>query len=366
MLIDRRSIQNFDWIFLGFMTILIAFGVVNLMSATYTGGEELLSPSVRRQLTSLGVGLAALVVALLVPYRHFDRFAIPLYAISLLAVASTLVLSQVNRGAQAWLFDGRVQPSELAKIGMVLILARYFARNSPNEITRLRELVPPLLLVALPVGLIVLQNDIGVAVLTLLVGLTYLPLVRIPFRAWLMVAALGAASLAALWSYGLKDYQRERIMVFLDPSLDPLSAGYHAMQSRIAVGAGGLLGQGWLEGTQTQLRFLPTQHTDFVFSVLAEEWGFLGSLLTLSIFLGMLLWGLWIGRSSKDAFGAMLAVGLVGALFWPAAINVAMVLGLAPVIGVPLPLFSYGGSSLITALISLGLLLNVSMRRYVF
>jgi rod shape determining protein RodA len=138
------------------------------------------------------------------------------------------------------------------------------------------------------------------------------------------------------------------------------------MQSRIAVGSGGLFGTGWQEGTQTQLRFLPTQHTDFVFSVLAEEWGFVGSTLVLFLYFAMLLWGLWIARNSKDGFGAMLAVGLVGALFWPAAINIAMVLGLAPVIGVPLPLFSYGGSALLSAAIALGLLLNVSMRRYVF
>jgi rod shape determining protein RodA len=138
------------------------------------------------------------------------------------------------------------------------------------------------------------------------------------------------------------------------------------MQSRIAVGAGGLFGSGWMEGTQTQLRFLPTQHTDFIFSVLAEEWGFVGSVFVLTLFLSMLLWGLWIATNLKDGFGVMLAVGLVGTLFWPAVINIAMVLGLAPVIGVPLPLFSYGGSAMLSAFITLGLLLNISMRRYLF
>jgi rod shape determining protein RodA len=216
------------------------------------------------------------------------------------------------------------------------------------------------------VGLIILQRDMGVALLTLLVAATYVPFVRIPARAWLGLALAGAASLAGLWFFALKDYQRSRILDFIDPARDPLASGYQAIQSRIAVGSGGLFGKGWLEGTQSQLRFLPTQHTDFAFSVFAEEWGLLGCSVVLGLYLSMLLWGLWIARNSRDRFGAMLAVGLVGTLFWPAAINVAMVLGLAPVIGVPLPLFSYGGSALLAALVSVGLLLNVSMRRYMF
>ena len=164
----------------------------------------------------------------------------------------------------------------------------------------------------------------------------------------------------------MASHQRSRILDFIDPGRDPLDSGYQAIQSTIAVGSGGLLGKGYMEGTQTQLRFLPTQHTDFAFSVLAEEWGFVGSAAVLMTYLFMLLWGLFIARNSKESFGAMLAVGLVGVLFWPAAINVAMVLGLAPVIGVPLPFFSYGGSSLLASLIAVGLLLNVSMRRYMF
>jgi rod shape determining protein RodA len=246
------------------------------------------------------------------------------------------------------------------------VLARYFHRNPPGQITHLTRLLRPALMVAMPVALIVMQKDMGVALLTLLVAATFLPFVRIPWRAWLGVAILAVVALVALWTFGLKDYQQQRIFDFMDPARDPLASGYQAMQSRIAVGSGGLFGTGWREGTQTQLRFLPTQHTDFAFSVLAEEWGFTGSTVTLLLYSTMLLWGLWIARNSKDGFGAMLAVGLVGTLFWPAAINVAMVLGLAPVIGVPLPLFSYGGSALLSAAISLGLLLNVSMRRYVF
>lgn len=364
--IDRRSIQNFDWVFLGLILLLAGAGVVNLVSATQAGVEGGMSDIVRRQAAALTGGGVVMLVILLVDYRRFERLAPLFYAGSALLVAATLVLSPEVRGAQAWLFNGRFQPSELAKIGMVLALARYFHRNPPSETTRMTQLAPPLLIVALPVGLILLQKDLGVALLTLLVAATYLPLVKIPWRSWLGILALGVVALAALWAFGLRDYQQQRILDFMDPGRDPLSSGYQAMQSRIAVGSGGVFGQGWQEGTQTQLRFLPTQHTDFVFSVLAEEWGFFGSTLTLMLYLTLLMWGLWIARSSKDGFGTLLAVGLVGTLFWPAAINIAMVLGLAPVIGVPLPLFSYGGSALLSASISLGLLMNVSMRRYVF
>jgi rod shape determining protein RodA len=364
--IDRRSIQNFDWVLLGLAATLVILGLVNLLSATHSGVEADTNDIFRRQLLALGVASVAMIGVCAIDYRRFARLAMPLYMASMALVLLPILLSPATRGAQAWLFEGRVQPSEFAKLALILGLARYFQRNPPTEITRVTQLGMPLLIIALPVGIIALQNDIGVALLTLLIGTTFLPFVRIPWQAWTGLGAAGLAGLAAFWSYGLRDYQRTRIFDFLDPARDPLASGYQAMQSRIAVGSGGLLGTGWMEGSQTQLRFLPTQHTDFVFSVLAEEWGFVGSVLVLAVYLVLLLWGLWVARNAKDAFGAMLAVGVVGTLFWPATINVAMVLGLAPVIGVPLPLFSYGGSALLSAGIAIGLLLNVSMRRYVF
>ena len=363
--VDRSRGQHFDWVLAGMVATLMLFGLVNLVSAAASGVEGG-SDIVSRQMLVMGLGVLVMALVVLIDYRHYDRFAYGIYAVCLGLLVLTLAVAEETRGARAWLFSGRFQPSEVAKIGMVLALAHYFGRTHPSSIHRLRDLLVPGLIVALPVGLIVLQKDLGVAVLTLAIGLTLLPLVHVPLRAWVGLGILGIAGLAALWQFGLRDYQQERILGFLDPSRDPLASGYQQMQSKIAVGSGGLFGTGWQEGTQTQLRFLPTQHTDFAFSVLAEEWGFVGSTLVLGLYTAMLLWGLLIARNSKDAFGAVLAIGLVGTLLWPAAINVAMVLGLAPVIGVPLPLFSYGGSALLSAAISIGLLLNVSMRRYVF
>jgi rod shape determining protein RodA len=362
--IDRRLLQNFDWTLFGLAAVLVAMGMVNLASATHTGDG--LSDEVRRQLLSLAVGSAFLLVTLVIDYRHFERLALPIFALSLLLLAATLAFAPVTRGSQSWLFGDRVQPSEIAKLGLVLALARYFQRNPPGEIRRVRDLALPAAIAVLPVGLIVLQRDMGVALLTLLIASTYLAFVRIPWRAWLGMAVLAAAGMATLWVYVLKPFHHDRILDVIDPGRDPLASGYQVIQSLIAIGSGGVFGAGYLEGTQTQLRFLPTQHTDFAFSVFAEEWGFVGSCLVLSLYLTLLVWGLLVARSSKDGFGAMLAVGVVGTLFWPAVLNIGMVLGLAPVIGVPLPLFSYGGSALVSALIGVGLLMNVSMRRYVF
>ena len=362
--IDRRSIQNFDWTLLALIGLLAGAGLVNLYSATWI--PDGISDEMRRQLISLGIGAVVAVICTAVDYRHFERFALPAFASVLIVIAVTMVIAENTRGSQSWLFGGRVQPSELAKVALVLALARYFQRFPPNTTTRLRELVRPGVIIALPVGLILGQHDMGVALLTLLIGGTYIFLVRIPFRAWLAVAIAGIAALAALWTFGLADYQKERILTVVDPDRDPLASGFQSAQSRIAIGSGGLFGTGYREGTQTQLRFLPAQHTDFAFSVLAEEWGFVGSCATLTLYATMLMWGLVIARSSKDEFGALLAIGVVGSLFWPAVLNVAMVLGLAPVIGVPLPLFSYGGSAMVTTLAAIGLLMNVSMRRYVF
>jgi rod shape determining protein RodA len=366
--VDRRSLQHFDWVLMALIAAVLGIGLANLYSASLPGTPSGLPSEFRRQLFALGVAATAMLVALVIDYRRLERLAVPVYVVTLLLVASTLLLAPLTRGNRSWLVYGALslQPAELAKVGLILALARYFHRNPPSEIRRVRDLWMPALIAAGPVGLIVLQRDMGVAVLTLLIATTYLLFVRIPARAWVGIGAAALAGLAGLWEFVFKDYQRQRILDFLDPSRDPLSSGYQAIQSRIAVGSGGLLGQGYLEGTQTQLQFLPTQHSDFAFSVLAEEWGFLGSLVLLGVYFTMLIWGLVVANNSKDAFGAMLAIGVVGMLFWPAVINVAMVLGLAPVIGVPLPLVSYGGSQLLANLTALGLLMNVSMRRYIF
>jgi len=366
--IERRMAQHYEWWLLGLILLLVSMGIANLMSATHPESDSLLSPTLQRQLAALGLGIVGFVAALVIDYRRFERWAPFLYAGTLLLLGVTLALAPITRGNQSWLVFGpiRLQPSELARLGMVVMLARWFHKHPPAEIRRLRDLFPPGLIIGGTVGLIIAQRDMGVALLTLMVAGTYILFVRIPFRSWAAVAGTAIAILAVVWLFVLAPYQKSRILDVADPARDPLASGYQANQSRIAIGSGGLFGKGYMEGTQTQLRFLPTQHTDFIFSVLAEEWGMVGAATVLTLYLAVLSGGLFIARGSKDLFGALLAIGVVGMLFWPAVVNVLMVVGLAPVIGVPLPLFSYGGSSLLATLTALGLLLNVSLRRYVF
>ncbi|MBW2382635.1 MAG: FtsW/RodA/SpoVE family cell cycle protein [Deltaproteobacteria bacterium] len=226
--VDRRSVQNFDWTLVGLVAVLATFGLVNLVSATAAGVEGGMSDIVRRQMAAMALGAGFVVVAAFVDYRHVERFAPVLFAGTLALLALTLIVGSVTRGAQAWLYQGSFQPSELAKIGLVIMLARWLHRNPPSTVTQLRQLFVPLVITALPVGLILLQRDMGVALLTLLVALTYLPLCHIPMRAWWGMAFLAAGALTLLWKFGLKVYQQQRILDFMDPSRDPLSSGADA------------------------------------------------------------------------------------------------------------------------------------------
>jgi rod shape determining protein RodA len=369
--IDRRSFQHFDWPLLALILGILAIGFANLFSTT----QPLPPPAIgvasefKTQLAALALGTAGLIAAVVTDYRRLERGAPFLYVLALAGIAATVLFGVEIRGNKSWLQLGpmSVQPAEFAKLGLIVMMARYFHQHPPTEMRRLIDLVVPGILLALPVAFIIGQRDTGVAILTLAIGATFFLFVALPWRTWAILGLIAAASMVGAWEFGLKPYQRDRVMAFMKPgSGDSLGSDYQAIQSRIAVGSGGLTGQGWLAGPQNRGQFLPTQHSDFAFSVLAEEWGFAGGASLLVLYAALLLWGLAIAANSKDGFGAMLAVGVVSMLLWPAVINVAMVLGLAPVIGVPLPLVSYGGSQLLTNLVALGLLLNVSMRRYMF
>jgi rod shape determining protein RodA len=309
------------------------------------------------------------MVVILVPdYRIFDRLALPAYAGCCFLLFVVLVAAPVIKGSQRWLVFGpmHVQPAELAKLAIVLVMARAVHRRFAGRHVHLRDVVATGALAFVPVALILKQPDLGSGMLLLLIGGSFLLLVPVPVRwlAWLG-AGVGAAA-AGTWFFYLHDYQKERLLTFLNPDRDPLGAAYHTIQSQIAVGSGGLVGKGFLKGSQSQLQFLPEQPTDFVFSVLGEEWGFIGASFVLLLYLGLLVRGFLIARTAKDLFGAALAVGAVAMLFWPAVVNVAMVVALLPVVGIPLPFLSYGGSSLVVSFLAVGLLMNVSMRRYLF
>lgn len=362
---DRRLVVNFDWVLLATVLLLAGVGIVNLYSAT--ASWDLAAPIYLKQtLWLMGGGTIALLICLF-DYRHLEHFALHSYLVSVGLLVFVLINGKVTMGATRWIDLGvfNLQPSEVIKIAIILILARIFASTSPLSGFSLVELWKPALWILIPVALILKQPDLGTALLILAVAGSMLLFAGLKRGAMILLLLVGIASALIGWS-GLHDYQRARVRTFLNPEADPYGSGYHIIQSKIAVGSGGFWGKGFVQGTQSQLSFLPERHTDFAFSVFAEEWGFAGSLVLISCYLFLIIWGLYIAKRASDRFGAFLAIGVTAMIFWHIVVNLGMVIGLLPVVGVPLPLFSYGGTSMVTTMIGVGLLLNVSMRRFMF
>lgn len=361
---DRRLIMNFDWPTLVTAGLISALGVLNIYSSTYPHPEGV-TPLYLKQVYWLVLGFGVLFLILALDYRTLIRYGYPFYIFCLCLLVLVMVIGRTTSGSQRWLPLKFIsfQPSELAKIGLILVMARFFTEKELAQGYSLRDLAIPFLLLALPALLVFKQPDLGTVVLLGFIFLSILIFMGVRSRAWLTLGAACAIAAPIFWFF-LKDYQKTRLRVFLDPELDPLKTGYHITQSKIAVGSGGFWGKGFLKGTQSQLHFLPEQHTDFVFSVWAEEWGFVGSFVLLFLLLFLVSRGLKIASNSKDRGGSVLAIGVSAMIFWQAFINIGMVVGIVPVVGVPLPLFSYGGTSLVTTLIGIGILMNVSMRRF--
>ncbi len=356
--------QHFDWPLFMAMLLLAFIGVLNLYSATSSTTMTL----ARQQVYWLGVGLVFFVVITAIDYRILNRWAWVLYASGLLLLILVLICGENVKGAQRWLQLGPIggQPSELMKILMIIVLAKYLHDDPVVEGRSLKHMAIPFIVVGIPVMLILKQPDLGTAMLIFLLFLSVMLLIKLKFRSIVMLFLVAALSLPFSWSYLLKPYQKQRISTFLYPGSDPSGAGWHARQSLYAIGSGGFFGKGYLRGTQNQFHFLPERWTDFPFAVWAEEWGFVGSAVLISIYLFIILWAVNLAREARDRFGAVLCVGVASLFFWHTVINIGMVTGLMPVVGVTLPLMSYGGSSVVTMMMAVGLLMNVSIRRTSF
>jgi len=364
---DRRLFTNFDWTLLGVVLVISALGVVNIYSAS-SSYRDIGTPYFLKQLYWIAAGLTLCLTVCSLDYHLLEDFAYWLYGGVLLLLVMVLLVGKTSMGATRWIHLGffNIQPSEPMKIVIIMTFARFFSRYPVFKGVTMRDLVYPLLLLGAPALLIMKQPDLGTAILVSLIAGTMLIFVGVR---WSALATLFAAAIPLIysgWRFVLHDYQKKRIYNFLNPDLDPQGSGYHIIQSKIAVGSGAIFGKGFMQGTQSQLRFLPEQHTDFAFSVFAEEWGFAGCLLMLALYLFLILWGLGIAKRCNDRFGSLLAIGVCAMLFWHIIINMGMVIGLFPVVGVPLPFFSYGGTSMVTSMIGVGVLLNISMRRFMF
>ena len=363
---DRRLIEQFDWLLLLLSLALAGVGLLAVYSATYTGPGRI-SPIAARQLVWMGIGLGGMGLAFAVNYRQLERWAYVIYAAALVLLLLVPVLGSMSGGVRRWIqFGGfSLQPAEFVKVGLILVLAKLYHRAEPRAGYRIRDILLPGVLVAVPAGLILLQPNLGTAVTLGLLFLSMTFAAGIRLRSLAMLGVIGSSALPFVWTY-MKPYQQRRVLSFLQPDLDPLGAGYHIIQSKVAVGSGMMWGKGFLLGTQTRLDFLPEKHTDFIFAVLAEEWGFVGAVVLLALYAGLLSRLLVIAATARERFGLLLTIGVVSIIFWQLAINLGMNVGLLPVVGVPLPLLSYGGSSLVTVMLGLGLALNVSTRRLLY
>jgi rod shape determining protein RodA len=359
--IDRRLVYNMDWILTGAALVLALVGVAMVYSATHSGRTPDLY---LKQFALVGVGTLGLVLAATIDYRRLADRAMLLYALSAVSLLYVLRFAPVINGTRRWIVIGgfQLQPSELVKIAAAVFVAKIFSEYR-QETLGLRDVALPGAAVGLLAVLIAREPDLGTAACLIPLFLAVAFLAGLRMRAVLGLAAVMLLLAALTWPF-LKDYQKTRIYTFLDPTLDPRGAGYQKIQSQIAVGSGGFVGRGFLEGSQAQLGYLPARHTDFVFSVLAEEAGFVGVVVVLSLYLFVLWRMLETARLARDRLGAFLVAGITASFAFQVVYNVAMVAGLVPVKGLPLPLMSYGGSSLLSALVGIGLVLSVRMRRF--
>ena len=361
----RQLWRNIPWPLLAMTLLIAALGIWNLASASRAAP----TPIWRSQAWWLLVGLIACTGAMVLDYRYLLKLAYPAYGFVVVLLIVVLVKGRMAMGAQRWLDLGpmHLQPSELMKIAIILVMARFFHEDQhTREGYSLQQLWHPALLLGLPVALVLKQPDLGTSLMIASVAGSIVLVAKVRWRSLLVLGAGGLVAAVLAWAHLLKDYQKRRVLTFLNPEGDLLGAGYHASQSLIAVGSGQEFGKGWGQGTQTQLSFLPEQHTDFVFSVLGEEHGFMGAVILIGLYLILLLMMIAVAATAREKFGSFLAIGIAAMIFWHVFVNIGMVTGLLPVVGVTLPLLSYGGSSLLTNMIGIGLLMNVAMRRHLF
>lgn len=362
-----RVRERFDWPLFISACLIVVLGMVNLYSATsvYTGAR---AEFYVNQLYSLVAGGIIAFGVASIDYRHFERLGYVLYTVGIVLLILVFILGRDIRGASRWISIAgfQFQPSEMTKLSLIVALGKVIHEDPRSDGRTLRNLLAPAALALLPVALILRQPDLGTAILHMLIFGSVIALLRWQPKTVLTLGIMAACGIPLGWMYGLKDYQRQRITSFLDPEADLQGAGWHAHHARVAIGNGGIFGQGYLQGTQNQFKFLPDQYSDFPYAVFAEDWGFVGSFVLIGLYAFLSLWSIRIASQAKDRFGAVIAIGAGAMIFWHAVVNLGMVLGMLPVVGATLPLFSYGGSSAITILIGVGLLMNVSMRRNQF
>ncbi len=359
----KEFLRRFDYILVFTTLAVVIFGAILVASATHV--EPSASFDMYKQITWIAFGLIAVVLVASIHYQKLRLYATPIYLCNIFLLGLVIYVGHTAQGAQRWIMVGsfRLQPSEFAKIALIITLAAFMAERKGN--IALKDILFSSLHLAVPLGLVIIQPDLGTAMVFLAIWLGILLVSGAKINHYLLIILLCIIIFSlALQFHMLKDYQMRRLLVFLNPDLDPLGSGYNLLQSKIAIGSGRLQGKGLFSGTQGRLNFIPSHHTDFIFAVLGEELGFLGTSLLLGLYFILLSRGIRIASTAKDMFGTLVATGIIVMLLFQIMVNVGMTIGIMPITGIPLPLVSYGGSSLLANMIAIGLLFNICMRRF--
>lgn len=366
MMLKRPLYKDFDKALLLVALLIFIIGILTVYSATQARNLPFSESFFSRQAAWMAIAVLSMMIVLAISYQRFIDISYAIYVINILLLVLVLVLGKARLGAQRWFSIGAFafQPSEFIKISLILALSGYVGTHK-DTMGRPRNMLIPIILLAIPFVLVLMQPDLGTALLLLPIFFSILIVggASLKYLSGMIIAGLAAAPV--FWHF-LRGYQKQRLLVFIDPNIDPLGAGYNIIQSKIAVGSGGLIGKGWLNGTQNQLNFLPERHTDFIFSVVGEEFGFIGASALILLYFVLVKKAFTISDTTSDMYGKCIATGVGVLLAMQVIINIGMTIGLMPVVGIPLPLVSYGGSSLLATMIAIGLLLNVGMRRSTF
>nr|BFD60034.1 rod shape-determining protein RodA [Bdellovibrio sp. CKG001]BFD63440.1 rod shape-determining protein RodA [Bdellovibrio sp. HM001]BFD66396.1 rod shape-determining protein RodA [Bdellovibrio sp. HAGR004] len=366
---ERTLFKKLDINLIIVILALNVIGLINLWSATHGPTTQDVASLFISQIMWLIVGWTVFLVVTIVDYSVVMRIAAIAYFLNLGAILYVTFFGKVALGAQRWIDLGffRYQPSETMKLALIMVMAKILStRSTFGSGMGLKELALPLIALLIPFGLVVEQPDLGTAMMLAAIGGSMMIFAKIRKSILATIIALGIIAIPIAWKFVLHDYQKNRVLTFLSPTSDPRGTGYNSIQSKIAVGSGRFFGKGFMKGTQSQLEFLPERHTDFIYSVLSEEHGFVGSIAVIGLFCFLFITGIRIASNARDKFGALLTVGVLCYIFWHMFVNIGMVIGLLPIVGVPLPLLSYGGSSMLTTMAGLGLISSVAYRRYLF
>jgi rod shape determining protein RodA len=364
----KEELKRYDFSFFGICTAIFIIGILNLYSATHSHGVGPEQGIYKTQMMWFFISWMVGIGVSFIQPKNFYRLAYPSYFLCIMLLITVLFVGHSALGGQRWISVAgmKFQPSELVKMSVILVLARWYAKASPEQETGLKELIIPFIIAFIPALMVIIQPDLGTGTLTLLIFFTITFYRKLKWKTIVIIGMIGIVSGTVMYNFGLREYQKKRIITFLDPEFDAKGSGYNAIQSKIAIGSGQFFGKGFRQSSQGALNYLPENHTDFIFSIFNEEHGFVGSVFLMALYLALFYRLLWLASNVNKMFDSIVVVGVLGIFFWHTIVNMSMVSGLMPIVGIPLPLMSYGGSSLLTFGICCGVVTSISNARNLF